>query len=160
MSPARNLWPVLGVDPGGQSTGLVLRDRDELRHGEVVKRGDRDMAPYMLDVISAMSAFTVPALVAVEDVNEPSPHMGMVALRGLLDTAQVLGAVLSQWPHAVVVPPGGHGKGPLAAYPAELVGARERSGAGRLRHARSAWDLAGAAVRQVRLADAAARSAR
>lgn len=81
-------------------------------------------------------------VVAAEDLSTPSPHMGTISVHGLLDTAVVLGAIAG---HVnVFVPPGGHGSHSLQAYTAELVGKHEKSGLGRLRHCRSAWDIAAA----------------
>lgn len=161
---------VLGVDPGGASTGFVLRDgRDLLAHDVL----DRDNAPRPLWVEACVEAATNMAheadvdLVAIEDLNDPVPQMGMTSVRGLIDTAVVIGALLG-WAQdpvtgtdVTLVPPGRHGRaaegygraGLLAAYPEALVGPRE-TGGGRMRHARSAWDVAGAAMKQqLRLID-------
>jgi hypothetical protein len=151
---ARRVWPVLAVDPGGAESGIVVRDRDDLLWHAVLLRKRRPLVPYLLDVVAATvdaADSTSPTIVAVEGVNEPNPHMGMTSVRGLIDTAAVLGALLGQWPHAIVVDPAGHGSGPLGAYPPRLVGAQEQRGAGLLRHARSAWDLAQAATVLARL---------
>lgn len=93
-----------------------------------------------------------PALVAVEDLNEPTPHLGLTNVGGLIGAAMVLGAVVFAYPAAVIVPPGGHGAAPLATYPSRLVGPRELKGTGKLRHLRSAWDVSGAAPVVMRLA--------
>lgn len=156
---------VLGVDPGGASTGFVLRDGRTLLAHDVL---DRDTAPRTLWVEACVEAANNMALeatvdlVAIEDLNDPSPHMGMTSVRGLIDTAVVIGALVcwAQDPvtgvDVTLVPPGRHGRaaegygraGLLAAYPHELVGPQETSGTGRLRHARAAWDCAGAAAKQ------------
>lgn len=143
-------YPVVGVDPGGQTTGIVRRTGDRLDHYDLVIRGDSPMADYLQRVLIAVARAatdrTPKPLLAVEDLTHPNPHLGVANVAGLLDTAQVLGAVTARWPNRRLVAPGGHGSHLLAAYPAELVGARERSGGGRLRHCRSAWDIAGAAA--------------
>ena len=158
-------FTVLGIDPGGASTGYVLRRGSELLAHDVL---DRDNAPRPLWVEACIEAADNLAhtadvdLVAIEDLNDPSPHMGLANVRGLIDTAVVIGALLG-WAQdpvtgcdVTLVPPGRHGRaaegygraGLLGAYPDGLVGARETSGTGRLRHARAAWDLAGVASRQ------------
>lgn len=133
-----------------------------LRHGRAVIRAvlvvnsDAPVlsAEYLAEVIDMAedcavwrSHFDPPStgrLVAIEDIVHPSPHLGLANMEGLLHTAQVLGALRSTFPAAVLVRPGGHGSAPLASYPPELVGDREPKGTGKLRHARSAWDVAGA----------------
>jgi hypothetical protein len=148
---------VVGVDPGGAETGVVARHRDRcLFRTVVVRTRGMAMAWYLREVVDVVTdafahADTVghadEVLLAVEGLNAPNPRMGMIAVRGILDTAQVLGAVTSHWPAAIVVDPDGHGTGPFAAYPAQL---RPTRGCGRghdqLRHTRSAWDVAGAGV--------------
>lgn len=163
---------ILGVDPGGAHTGLVLRDGPRLLANRLVSRGDQQIPAYLVQVLDAVQDLwdldpppkTPVVIVAVEGLNAPTPHMGLTNVTGLLDAAQVLGAVLACWTAAVVVPPGGHGAVPdvLQAlpgkagdkacrqylddtYPAALIGAREKRGAGLLRHCRSAWSIAGAA---------------
>ena len=136
---------LLGVDPGGRETGIVLRDGRALHRWMLITReGDLDV--YCKEVAEAVGELVAwssdPPTIVVEDLNEPSGHMGIVGTKGLLDTAQVLGGLATLF-DIVRVPPGGHGSGPLKAYPAPLVGDREIKGAGRLRHCRSAWDIAG-----------------
>ncbi|WP_156042394.1 hypothetical protein [Rhodococcus sp. UNC363MFTsu5.1] len=165
---------VLGVDPGGRSTGLCLIDgRDVIAHRTVENAAEKMLPiaqPYIADVLNAIAEmypspndsqmhYSLPVL-AVEDVVRPSWHMkGRAAVdpSALLATAAVLGAVLAFDPHAhpVQVRPSRNGSRPLGEYPATLVSAAERRGdgwqhrigSGQLRHARSAYDvaLAGAA---------------
>lgn len=168
---------VIGIDPGGRYTGLVARRDNVLVEWEVIDRlsprvhppSDSARVDGIRAVCSLISSwefdhfFAGPACVAIEDLVDPTPQMGMMSVRGLLGTAEVIGAVLSRWPKAVMVPPGGHGAvpdgltGPLLdaymaeQYPAGLIGTRERGAyQGRLRHCRSAWDVAGAALVQLR----------
>lgn len=160
-------WPVVGIDPGGTHTGIVLRDRTTvLAHHIATRRQGEPMGDYLAHVLDLAAnlhtritgyATASSTHIAVEDLNEPIPQMGVTSVRGLIGAAQVLGAVLGRFPAATVVPPGGHGSGILAAYPRELVGAGERNGAGRLRHARSAWDIAQAAIQRARLDEMAGR---
>lgn len=148
---------VLGIDPGGTQTGLVVVELDgsPLRASRVaravlVERGAEQgegEAAYVGEVVGAVRELSDGCqLVAVEGLVVPTPHLRMIALAGLLGAAVVLGAVLATAPSATVIPPGGNGSGPLAAYPGELVGPGERAGAGWRRHLRSAWDVGLAAA--------------
>lgn len=155
---------VLGVDPGGRHTGLVARRGRELLGFRLSTRMDDDIRLYIDQVLADATDLwgrhdDGVDLVAIEDLVDPTPQMGVTSVRGLIDTATVLGAVVA-WaqldgpPAAELVRPGGHGSvaaglgraGLLAAYPAHLVGDREDAGAGRLTHCRSAWDIAGVAA--------------
>lgn len=146
----------LGVDPGGSHVGIVLRDRADLVDHITIERAKADKSMVSRDLIAA----TLTALrsmrerhghfdVAVEDINEPKSHIGgqksLLKPRYYIGLGAVLGAVLAECPGAVLVPAGGNGSGPLAAYPAPLRPSRG-NGAGKdgLRHCRSAWDCAGA----------------
>lgn len=162
-------WPWVGVDPGGAFTGIVLRDRDRLLAHQVLERGrdntrrdpGESMASWLDRVVTMVHRFMYGDLerrhpVAVEGLNDPSPHVRITAVRGLIDTAHVIGAVLTVESDAVVVPPAGHGSGPLAAYPPELRPTRGQGrGRDKLKHCRSAWDCALAAHRQQRIETAA-----
>lgn len=143
-------WPVVGVDPGGRTTGIVRRTGRRVDEYDLVDRGDDSMPVYIGRVLAAVARVatgrTPKPLLAVEDVVPPSGHIRIANVAGLLDTAQVLGGVLARWPNAVVVRPAGHGSHLLAVYPSELVGRNEPKGAGRLRHCRSAYDIAGAVI--------------
>lgn len=155
---------VIGVDPGGRNTGIVARRKQELLGFEMVQRSGTDKLPgatYLRHVLAAVAELAAmhtdvaTGVIAVEGINRPSPHVRVTDPTGLLGTAMTLGAVLGYWPDAVVVPPSHHGDAPLRFYPGELVGPRERAGGGRLRHCRSAWDIAEAGKRLARIARAA-----
>lgn len=150
---------VVAVDPGGRHTGVVLRSGDALHYWALLTR-DTDFDWYLGEVVDTVTKakdrartlalqdgalFDLSPVLAVEDLNDPTPQMGLTSLRGLIDTAQVIGAIAGQWP-IIRVPPGRHGSHPLNAYPTPLVGARERSGKGTSRHVRAAWDIAHTAV--------------
>jgi hypothetical protein len=154
---------VLGVDPGGRTCGLVLRDSDTLVDHQTVVRDRESLDGWCRRVVTVagnMAANLHVDLVAVEGLNDPTPHMGTTSVRGLIDTSAVIGALVC-WashpdaPGVVLVPPARHGRaaeglgraGLVAAYPG-LVGPRETSGTGELRHCRAAWDVAGAAIRE------------
>jgi hypothetical protein len=152
--------PVVGVDPGGRFTGIIARYGPDLLAHWLTRRtvdGGRHtytLAGYIALVLDDLAEAKRRALthagpgyvVAVEDLQEPNPHMGLTNIRGALDTAAVLGAVLAHFPEAILVPPGRHGTAMLRLYPSTLVGPRERTGHGKapLQHCRAAWDIAGA----------------
>lgn len=149
----------IGIDPGGRATGVVVRYDSRLVWAALLTRsGDADFPDggYVCEVVDAIFdaerwapdlADGIPATVALEGLRRPGGHARdrdshLIDPTGVMGTAMVVGAVLANWPDAVLVAPGGHGSGPLATYPAELVGEREQVGTGRLRHLRSAWDIA------------------
>jgi len=159
----------IGVDPGGRETGVVLRVGRECARAVVVVRELDEMGPYLREVVDLLAELgadhppDVRPLVLVEGISHPTGRNldGKVApinVDGLIAAAQVIGAILVTFPTALVVPPGRHGKAPLIAYPPELRGAREVKGAGRLRHARSAWDVSFAAMPAAVLAGTGPRS--
>lgn len=146
---------VVAVDPGGRHTGIVLRSGAILHYWALVSRqGHEPLDWYLGEVIDTvtkakerarelalLNLFDAWALLAVEDITDPTPQMGITSVRGLIDTAQIIGAISGHWV-ITRVPPGGHGSHPLSTYPEKLVGIQEKSGQGRLRHVRSAWDVA------------------
>lgn len=143
---------VLGIDPGGKTTGMVLRHGRAVLAALLVTNSDAPVLSdeYLAEVLGGARDLREQGwlaglpLVAVEDVVHPNPHLGLANLDGLLQTAQVIGALRCAF-SVVLVRPGGHGSAPLSTYPPELVGPHEPKGTGKLRHARSAWDVAGAA---------------
>lgn len=133
---------IIGIDPGA-TTGLVVRHGTELLAHKTTAGIDG-----VLDaVVDALEECGLRGLwVAIEDVTPPNPHMGIINVSGIITTAKVFGAVLGAYPDAIVVPPAGHGSGPLGAYPQALRPTRGKgAGKDKLRHCRSAWDIAGAA---------------
>lgn len=152
---------VVGVDPGAAATGVVVRRGAAVAAACLVHRGDA-LDGYLAEVGAAVLGYRddhQADMVAVEDTVPPEPHMGLSNPAGIIGAAQVLGAVVALAPGAVLVPPAGWGA-PVgsrvelcARYPLELIGPRERKGTGRLRHLRSAWDVAGWAARTHRHAE-------
>jgi hypothetical protein len=152
----------IGVDPGSRHTGVVVRRGDELVEHQTFERvgpGEIPDRAYLRSVLVALTRLvdTHDALVVVEGVQKPSPFMGASGnvsfsnVSGILGTAVVFGAVVAVLP-SVVVPPGGNGSGPLRAYPPELRPTRGKgAGKDKLRHERSAWDVAGAGAGMGRL---------
>lgn len=140
------------VDPGGRWTGFVVRDRgDQLLFHGVITREPGETPPAYISTAAVLITGALeryrPVMLAAEDLVDPTPQMGVTAVAGLLGTSRMIGHLEALFPDLVLVRPGGHGSQPLELYPPALVGARERSGEGILRHARSAWDVAGEAIR-------------
>ena len=84
-------------------------------------------------------------ILAVESMVVPKGYR-ITSAAGLLGPALVLGAVLGCFDSPFLVPPGHHGQGPREAYPASDWGKQEKKGTGKLRHVRSAWDIAAAGL--------------
>jgi hypothetical protein len=146
---------VLGVDPGGRSTGLCLCDGREVIGWRLVEREPASAFDfYLAAVIRNVQFFRYlqgKARIAVEDLVDPNPHLGITAVRGLLDTAQVIGAIRATF-GVTMVRPGGHGSNLLKSYPPELIGPKEgAAGKGKMRHVRSAFDVAQAYAMTARL---------
>lgn len=158
---------VIGIDPGARTTGIVVRQGGFLLGEKLIVCGPLSAtAEYLTEILAAVDKFRTdhdpqyddrntppnPPTVAVEGLNQPKVWMNgkrqMLSPDSLMATAAVLGAVQGRWPDAIVVPPGRHGQLPKRLYPPLLWGAREgAAGTGRKRHLRSAWDVAGAAMR-------------
>lgn len=146
--------PIVGVDPGGASTGVIARVGDNLVQHAVIEAAtfpDYYRGAVLDELELAYEAawraivdLTRP-IVAVEAVVAPNPHVRMMNVKGILATAEVIGWIQERCAQRgyllIMVPPGGHGSAPLRSYPSRLVGAKEKTGGGRLRHARSAWDI-------------------
>ncbi len=143
------MTPVLGIDPGGRATGYCLLDGDTLLSAGVVTRDGEDWARYYAELTDLVPATLPPLVVAIEGLSKPCPHLGLTNVSGLISTARVLGVVEAHahvhGHHVVIIPPGRNGSAPLATYPPALVGPRDNGG-GILRHARSAYDVARAAL--------------
>lgn len=159
---------VLGIDPGGAHTGFCLLEHSTRTVHEfgVLDRAkwanEQDWRQANLKVLAEMTNNLTNGghhivLAGVEGWNIPNPHVrrrdgnSIINPKGIIDTAFIVGAVLtaldaSPVPRTILVPPDSNGSQPLMAYPAELVGEKEVKGGGRLRHARSAFDVAMTAV--------------
>jgi hypothetical protein len=154
--------PVIGVDPGHRETGIVVCFGAELvEHAVIVRKGEGMPDQEYLDrVIAAMTemrrrslASGQPApLVGLEGVQAPNPHAGMTNPTGIIGTAVVFGWVWRAFPDAIIVRPQSAGKGPIGAYPDELHPTRgDGRGRDKLRHCRSAYDIALATLNTVRV---------
>lgn len=160
----------VGVDPGGVSTGVVVRHgHDLLWHVVLVRDIDEDhgqgvgVGPgYIADVLAAIRTARYQTVdpteqvgIAVELVVPPSAFINgkkkFTDPGPAIATGMVLGAVLARHPDAVRVRPNHHGEGTLGGYPAALITPSERRcGLTRnarhgssISHARAAWDTAG-----------------
>lgn len=140
---------VLGVDPGGTTTGFYLfTDVENGDAGQwllVHRTGSRlEYVESVLDTVNELTAMS-PVMVCVEDVTHPNPHAGTINVDGIIGAAQILGVVcatgMRQRVPVIVIPPMGHGSGPRQAYPPELWPDREPKGTGKMRHVRSAFDI-------------------
>lgn len=164
----------VGVDPGGKWCGIVSRIGDEVIDQHVVTRADdehvtdfalrcsrrvRSTAGRLRRECARRSLPPV-VLIAHEDVVAPRWHSKGKAKPinpvPIIHTGVVLGSCRAAVLDAmnVIVRPNSHGEAPLGSYPDELVSPAERridgwklrKGTGKLRHARSAWDVAGTAL--------------
>lgn len=157
---------VVGVDPGARYTGIVVVNastRVLIGHSTVQRDASRPQLPldgeYLFNVIDtfrAMSAAYPRALVGVEVITDPTRHMGRAAynVEPLLATALLAGVIVGLSADGAVVQlaPAGFGGAALGQYPEGLVspaearkpGWRTRVGGGgaKLRHERSAYDVA------------------
>lgn len=134
---------IIGVDPGGRSTGLVRLDGPDLDvFGTVTRKDAWGVGEYLHAVLTEIDDLHAD-YIAIETVVAPNPHMGVISVVGVLETAQVFGAVLGRWPDAIPIPPGKNGSHPLQTYPEALRPTRGNGkGKDSLRHVRSAYDVA------------------
>lgn len=170
----------VGVDPGARWTGVITRGPgDVLVSRRVVDRTKVDpdstrVTPAYLDavveaVLAARDAGGTGTTVAVEDVVSPIGYE-FVRPSDLIGLGVVVGCLLGRFPELVLVRPGKHGQRPLHTYPLELTTPAERAHATRahtwgrpaprnsdIRHARSAWDVAGAGPANQKITAAVAK---
>jgi hypothetical protein len=153
---------ICGVDPGPAVTAVVITHGPDVLAQRTWIKPDLDPTGLRrlvdeIDDLIATTAYTAPTgttRIYVEDLNPPTPHLGMTQPRWLMQTALIIGALCAGLrPTPRLVPPAQFGTGLLAAYPRCLVGPRERTGRGKgpFQHLRSAYDtaLAGAAARRL-----------
>jgi hypothetical protein len=167
------IW--IGIDPGVTWTGIVVRSGSTLLHHDVVDAGQ--VPNYRAALAGGIAAAWLTCAetggdpgIAIEDWNRPTPQLGQVRPAELMALADTVG-YCHGWCEGkfgtdlvMRVPPTGHGRRPLSTYPRPLVtdgewrvAVRDRSfhqparANTDLRHARSAWDVAGAGAMQWRL---------
>lgn len=147
--------PVLGIDPGGRFTGLVVRRRDDLLAWRLeVRPGNARMVDgrYIRQVLAGCSTALTEA--GLEPRDRDGYVVGVEGLaywperdgsrrdqRGLYGTAMVLGAILARWPDATVVD-SGRGVANLhpQAYPEPIRPPVNGAGKDKRNHVRAAWD--------------------
>ena len=160
---------VVGVDPGAAHTGFVIRRADDLLTSHICDRVAHETVEEYAKVVarlvvSDMFLFRGDGLVAVGVERVTAPNVWHEGKKRLLDPSHAIGTAIVAGtvagivagtaigvfgaPATVIwVPPGHNGQGPLDAYPPELRPTRGKGAGGdRLRHARSAWDIAGQAL--------------
>lgn len=159
---------VIGIDPGARDTGIIAKitGPDGTRVIGVTVHNSGGLLPipadYIRDVITEvdhLASLGDHVVIGVESITRPNWHVGKGQGGGaasnpeaLLGAAMLLGAVVDQF-DCILIPPGGNGSRPLGDYPPGLVSVGEqrrdgwetRVGSGKLRHQRSAWDVAAAA---------------
>ena len=177
---------VVAVDPGARWTGVTAREGSALLGYRIVDRAevepgaDRPGVATMEAVVAVVAELGDPirCLIAGEDVVAPTAwHKGKIQftdVEPLLRAAEVLGYVEAAYPGLRRVRPDKHGRQPLVTYPRALVTQAEARAADRMggvsgwhrpagqsaviRHARSAWDIAGTAAAAARIERSAMRS--
>lgn len=159
----------IGVDPGARWTGIVVRSSADLWWHIVIDRDDCDGWPGYLDAVeTGMQAASReahggpdPVTWRVESVVGPVGYefvrpADLIGLGITEGWVRRVVTVVDPWAQPVLVRPSGHGHKPLSTYPRALVTDTEARYADRhrswhrpagqnavIRHARSAWDVAG-----------------
>jgi hypothetical protein len=157
----------IGVDPGARWTGIAARSYtdDVLGHAVVdrlaVDPDSKTVTPaYLEAIVEAIGVVThdagIDTHMAIEDIVGPVGYE-FIRPSDLIGLGIVLGYLMRAYPEACLVRPAKHGTRPLHTYPLELSTPGERAYATRantwgraapksnaIRHARSAWDVAGA----------------
>jgi len=168
IDPGARFTGVALVD--GTPSPLGCRDAKLLAHAVIEAGGDESeyFAAVGLGLVEIMldQGVTNLGLVALEDVVAPSPHVrrkdgnSIIRPGTLIETAKVYGYVArwAAWADVELVPiaPAGNGSQHLGTYPDELVAPGERrlkdwrfrlaGKSNPINHARSAWDVALAAL--------------
>jgi hypothetical protein len=145
MSPA-----IVAVHSAGRLTGIVRRAGNDLTGWDLFTHSSLGLVEHATAVLDRTATLVKPGdRVALVTLPDPADLLGHGAGSGVIRRAVLLGTLLTD-PLACQAPllvhQANYGSWLLDGYPPELVGPRERSGAGRLRACRAAWDLAGAAM--------------
>lgn len=163
FKPATGHITVMGIDPGARYTGITVRDNDTpLYSGIFVRPIDMTATDWALESVKlASEVYDIyqPSHVALEGINDPKGfHKGQQAAinpKDIIRTGIVLGALVMKWPHAIIVEPGGNGDRHESFYPDELNGRRPKDlagsnkGANTRKHEKSAYDVAGKALKEL-----------
>lgn len=159
---------VVGVDPGARWTGLAIVDGRTLLASCTIERPGAsellDVEPAYLTEIAAGVVDAVrhrgAELLAVERVRRPSWRIKGTEKpldpTAIMATAVVFGGIIGRGfgVPLVTIPPDGNGSRPWTTYPAQLRPREGGKGGDKLRHERSAYDVATLAVQYRALARA------
>lgn len=165
FSIASGVATVLGIDPGARYTGIIVRDNDEPIYSAIFVRpvdmGSTDWALESVRLSLEVYETYQPTHVALEGISDPKGfYKGQQAAinpKDIIRTGVVLGALVATWPEAIIVDPGGNGDRHESFYPDALNGRRPKTlagsnkGANTRKHEKSAYDVAGKAMRQLGL---------
>ena len=137
----------IGIDPGTKETAVISLDAsgDILAGSRIIWEDFCTVPSHAAEILAVVDEYTSAhgtEAVHLEDVVPPVGQMGLIDPRPLLTLHRLVGFLQASRPDWRLVRPGGHGSQPLASYPAALVGKTERKGTGKLRHLRSAYDVA------------------
>lgn len=146
---------ILGIDPGTKTTGfcLITNAGETKAWGLSHREKEESIYDYAEALIARAKSLTFGrnCVMAIEDMRPPVPQLGMISVKPHIETGKLIGALwigLDGY-ERVIVQPKRHGSHtPLwLHYPDELIGDRENpdNGKGKLRHCRSAFDIAKAA---------------
>lgn len=137
---------IVGVDPG-YTTGICAVRSDSSVYNAGLVRWETltelwrtyaaEVAAHVERIVDGADTFTV----KVEDIVAPNPHLGLSNPKHAINTARLIGYLEALY-DCELVRPGKKGGRPLSEYPAALVADNEPKGTGKLRHARSAYDIA------------------
>jgi hypothetical protein len=140
---------IVAVHCAGCLTGIVRRAGNTLTGWWLFPHADHPLPAYAKAVVDRFATLVEPGdRLAMVALPSPTALAGHGAGYGVVRRAVLLGALLGGpggWA-PLLCRPALYGSWLLTDYPHELVGPRERLGAGRLRACRAAWDLAGAAL--------------
>lgn len=162
---AEGVATVMGIDPGARYTGIIVRDNDEpIYSGIFVRPADMSSTDWALESVRlSLEVYKEysPTHVALEGISDPKGfYKGQQAAinpKDIIRTGVVLGALVATWPQAIIVDPGGNGDRHESFYPDALNGRRPKDlagsnkGANTRKHEKSAYDVAGKAMRELGL---------
>lgn len=155
----------IGIDPGARYVGVVVRDGDSLLLASTYVR-PIDMTPIEwartvpFRVKAEVTDLYPDALIGIENVTEPQSHFNgkksFLNPKNLISLGLAVGAFALMYPDATIIRPGKNGSQPVESYPVGLVGRRPKDlagineKAGTRNHEKSAWDVAGEVIINLR----------
>lgn len=154
---------LLGIDPGARYTGVVVRDMDIPVYSGIfvrpIEMSATDWALACIDHAKKVYDDYKPQHVAIEGISDPKGfYKGKQAAinpKDIIRTGIVVGSLVATWPQAIIVEPGGNGDRDESYYPDCLNGRRPKDlagsnkGSGTRKHEKSAYDVAGKALRDL-----------